>query len=143
MTFSGFIDLWRLTKTDKTSILMWPNSDIQIAEEFKKISQPTNRVLTSDKHNHWVSALAGRQLIQGFRGWIWTEGLDYWPLEQDVRKMFAGEEFSLELLKKYNVRFVVIGYQERRDYQANEVFFQSRFPKVLRNDEYNVYKITN
>jgi hypothetical protein len=141
MTASGFIDLYRLAQMNKTSIVMWDNADIEIAEDFRAISKPTDRVLSADKHNYWINTLAGRQMIMGFRGWIWSEGLEYRKLESDVLKMFSGTSESLNLLQKYKVRFVVIGSQEIFDFHANENFFSSRFPLVLQNSEYHIYKI--
>jgi hypothetical protein len=141
LTASGFIDLYRLTKTEQTSATIWSNSDIAIAEQFKNISEPTDRVLSGDKHNYWINSLAGRQMVLGFRGWVWSQGLEYRTLESDVYKMFSGTAESLNLLQKYKIRFVVISPQEIVSFGAKEDFFSSRFPLVLQNQEYRVYQV--
>ncbi len=141
MTASGFLDLWRLTRTDYTAAQIWSVEEETIAEKFREISKPTDITLTSDKHNHWVPMLSGRQIILGYRGWAWTYGINYHPIENDVRVMFAGGPESERLLKEYKVRFAVIGPDEINNYQANEEFFRSRFEKILESKEYRVYRV--
>lgn len=141
MTASGFLDLWRLTRTEKLANLMWSREELALAEEFRELSQPTDRVFVSDKHNHWVSTLTGRQIILGYKGWAWTYGIDYGPLTRDSRLMFAGGDEAEELLKQYGVSFAVIDQSAVSDYQANEEFFRSRYPLVQTSRDYRVYKI--
>lgn len=141
VTFSGFLDIWHLTRTEHLTNVMWNTSDQKIAQEFVKISNPTDRVLTADKHNHWVSSLAGRQILLGYKGWMWTYGINYDAIDHDMVTMFSGNEQSKELLNKYNIRFVVIGPAELGDYHANEKFFKDNYSIVLQNEEYRVYRI--
>jgi hypothetical protein len=141
MTASGFLDLWRLTRTEKHANIMWSMADIELAKKFREISAPTDRVLTADRHNHWVTTQAGRQILLGYKGWMWTYGIDCGKTDRDMRIMFSGTTGAEQLLRKYAIAYVVIGFPERHDYRANENYFKSLYKKVLENKEYRIYDV--
>ncbi|MCK6468744.1 MAG: PA14 domain-containing protein [Candidatus Brocadia sinica] len=143
MTASGFLDLWRLTRTGKLSNIMWSNADLALAKEFRGISRATDRVLTADTHNHWVSTQAGRQILLGYKGWMWTYGIDYGQTARDMMTIFSGGDNTEHLLNKYAINYVVIGPAERHDYHANEKYFKSRYKKILENKEYRIYEVNH
>lgn len=141
VSLSGFVDIYRLTKVDKLKILMFSNDDIKLAAEFRQISDPDSIVLTSDKHNHFIPTLTGRQILLGYRGWMWTYGIKDAEVYSDMQSMFSGDERAQSLINKYGIDYVVIGYDERANYKANEQYFKSRYQMVLSNNSYNIYKI--
>jgi uncharacterized membrane protein len=56
--------------------------------------------------------------------------------------MLQGRPEAAALLRRYNVRYVVIGPQEREvPFSANEAYWQSNAVLVYSNAEYHVYKI--
>ena len=55
--------------------------------------------------------------------------------------MLKGADGTESLLRKYNIKYVVIGPSERRDYQANELYYRDRYPVVLESVGTHVYKI--
>lgn len=142
MTFSGFIDIFRLTRTSKLSHMIWDNSELKIAKKFRRIMKPNARVLTADTHNHWVLSLTGRQVLMGMKGKLWSWGIDYGETPEHIKVMFSGGAGAKELLKKYKVDYVVVGPQEIERYNANEKFFSESFKEVLRVDKYNVYSVS-
>jgi hypothetical protein len=141
LSLAGILDIYRITHTDRLKYQMYSNEDIQLASEFVATSDPKSVVLTSDKHNHWVSNLTGRQVLLGYRGWMWTYGIDDSQVYNDILDMYSGGVRAEELLQSYKVDYVVIGYSERFDYAANESFFSQNFELILSNSEYNVYKV--
>ncbi|MDP3724288.1 MAG: hypothetical protein Q8R11_01490, partial [bacterium] len=143
MTASGFLDLWRLLQTDQLALQMWSKEEIELARQFRSISNPTDRVLTSDQHNHWVSTLTGHPVMLGYKGWMWTYGIDYTSVDADMQTMFAGRESSKELLLQYNIKYVIIGPSERSSYNANEEFFERSYRNVLESDSYRVYEVAS
>lgn len=112
-----------------------------LSKKFREISKATDRVLTSDSHTHWVSTLAGRQILLGYKGWIWTYGINYGGTNDDIMKMFAGGSQTDELLKKYKISYVVVGPGELHDYHANENYFKSKYKIVLSDKDYRVYDV--
>lgn len=141
ITLSGFLDIYRLTKQQKLSMPMWTKDDLSIAKKFRQLSNPSDIVLTSDKHNHWVSTQTGRQVLLGYKGWMWTYGINLEPVDSHIKEMFSGNGAAINLLKEYKINFVTLGPSEIYDYHANEKFFQKNFPMVLKNKGYRIYKI--
>lgn len=140
LTLSSWLDVWRFTRVDRNSYQMWSYDDLMIAEAFNSLAEPGDRVLTGQNHNSWVAAHTEGQVLLGFPGWLWTYGVTDPELSDDIYRMFAGGTEAEELLRKYDVRYVVIGGPERVDMRANELYFSNRFRLVLQNGEYNVYQ---
>ena len=143
MTASGFIDLYRLARTDKHHYRMWSKEEIKLGRKFRKLSKPRARVLTADTHDHWVPCLTGRQIVIGPKAKLWSWGIDYGDTYKDVKKMFSGKEKTKELLSKYKIDYVVIGPEELRRYKANKVYFDENHKKVLTDKSITVYSVKN
>lgn len=141
MCLSGALDLSRMLHTNRVTNMLWSNEELKLAQDFRKISNPTDTILTSDKHNLWASNLTGRQMILGYRGWIWTYGIDYSQREQDIQHMYAGDAYAEELFQKYAVKFIVIGPTEREDFQVNDTYLKSRGIVVLSSPHYLVIEV--
>jgi len=131
VTLSGAIDAASWLNFAKNKLLLWSQTDIQLAGEIKQLTPKTAVFLTNDNHNHWVVDLAGRKIILGFRGWLWSWGIDYSAREADVRLMFQGDSHTSNLLAKYGVDYVIIGPGEKSNFQANEAYYQSHYPLLL------------
>ncbi|HET9253177.1 MAG TPA: hypothetical protein VFP58_13775, partial [Candidatus Eisenbacteria bacterium] len=113
MTLCGAISILRESYT------VWPfhvAEDVDVAKRFQQVVPPESRVLTSDQHNHFVPTLAGRRIVMGYRGWLWTHGVDYSTLERDVGSMYEGDSLSVPLFQRYGVEYVVIGPSERSSF---------------------------
>ncbi|MBW2495502.1 MAG: hypothetical protein JRE43_12175, partial [Deltaproteobacteria bacterium] len=140
-TASGSLELLRMTRTEAVAHRMWSRDEIALAEAFREISEPTSLVLCSDYHHHWVPGLSGRQVLLGYRGWLASYGLDYGPVERDIRSMLGGDPDAEALMAQYGVDFAVIGNFERRDFNANESYFDQRHELILDQANYKVYSI--
>jgi len=140
-TASGSLELLRMTRTEAVSNRMWSREELALAEEFSGISDPTALVLCSDHHHHWVPSLSGRQVLLGYRGWLASYGLDYGPIERDVRSMLEGGPDAEALMADYGVDFVVIGTSERRDFGANESYFEQHHELILDRADNKVFSI--
>lgn len=138
VTIVGVLSIARETYT------VWEFSDKidrEVAAEFVTIVPPEARVLTSDQHNHFVPILTGRRIVLGYRGWLWTYGLNYQPLEQKVRKIFSGDPVTPKLLQELDISFIVIGPSEKAQYIVNEPYFTQRTKLVISNDRYHVFDV--
>lgn len=141
LIFSSAIDLTHLYL--HPGYLLFSKNDIEVAQ-FVKTETPVNSIfLTSDQHNHPIPALSGRQILMGYRGWLWTYGINYKEREKDVLTMFGGGEKARTLLKKYNVDYVFIGPSERKNFLANESFFDQNYPLLFQQENAKIYTIGN
>ena len=139
---SGGLDLWRLAHRDRVSVLLWDTQDVRLAAEFRKISAPDAMVLCADDHHHWVTSLAGRQVIMSYPGWLFSYGIDYSAVAPDLVHLFTGDAASARLLAQYQIKFAVIGPAERALYKVNQRYFDAHFPVVLDDGRTRVYAVT-
>jgi hypothetical protein len=116
---------------------------LQVADWARTSTDPKAIFLTAPEHNSAIPTLAGRRVVLGYPGWIWTYGIDNWgSTQQDVESMLQGKPDSLALAQKYHVAYVVIGPQEKQQpFSANEAFWRAQAPLVYSNSEYLVYKV--
>lgn len=139
---SGAHDSWQLLNYPKTSIQLFDPDELTMADWIKENTHSSAVFLTSDTHRHFVPALAGRQILMGYRGWMWSYGINYTQREADVLTMFSGGPTSDQLLKEYGVDYVVIGPAEKDAfYKANESFFENSYERVFKNQQTTIYRI--
>lgn len=138
---AGMLDCVRLLQSHH-SIPMWTKEEVELAEKVREDTPRDAIFLTADQVNHWVPTLTGRQIVMGYRGWMWTYGFDYAGRLNDIREIYRGTERASFLLKRYGIDYVVIGrYELGGDYRANEAYFRSRFSVAFESRNYRVYKI--
>jgi hypothetical protein len=138
---SGSLELLRMTRTENVANRMWSREEIALAEDFREVSEPTSLVLCSDHHHHWVASLSGRQVLLGYRGWLASYGLQYGPIARDIRTMLSGGAGAEALIARYGVEFVVIGRSERRDFDANESYFEQHHELILERATNKVFRV--
>ena len=140
-TASGFLEVWRLTRTPEIAVRMWSSQEIALAEAFRSLSDPVSLVLTSDHHHNWVAPLSGRPVLLGYRGWLASYGIDYSTVERDVRTMLQGGPRAAALIERYGVEFAAIGRSEQRDFGAAEGYFRRHHELILEEAGYAVFAI--
>jgi hypothetical protein len=140
MIATGSVAVWREAHL---SWRMFSSEDIALAQFVKDHIRADAIFLTSDKHNGPVSCLAGRRIVMGYRGWLWTHGLDYSVREHDVIEMFRGSERAIDLLGQYRVDYVLIEQDKVKEFHENAEFFKSRFPVVYRSPNFTVLQISH
>jgi hypothetical protein len=138
LTAGGALAVLKEFQTNWRSVT---TSEVEMATLVRE-SVPWNAVfLTSDTHNHPIPMLTGRPIVMGYRGWLWTYGIDYKTVESDVYEMYQGSSYSQELLHKYNVSYVYIGERERKEFGANDYFFR-QYPAIYQSENTVIYKIS-
>lgn len=141
-TFSGIVDTYRVLRMPLHSYQMYSAEELALAE-WARVQTTQNSIwLTSDQHNHWVPNLTGRQIIMGFRGWLWTHGYDYYTKEHDVALLFTDPETNKQLFKKHNISYVVIGPSEIHNWKADPAKFAKLFPVVKKTTHYTIFLVS-
>ena len=131
--WAGTLDVWRLTQYKSRKIKFFNNEEIKIAEWVKENTPKKTVFLTADNHDHWLPVLTGRKTFLGFKGWLWTYGLNYSKHEQLVKNMFKGENIEW-------VNYVIIGPLERAQ-KIDEEYYDNNFEVVYELGKTRVYKI--
>lgn len=126
----------------KQEFTMFSFADLKLAADFRAISAPTDTVMAADQVTHFINTNTGRRILLGYRGWMWTYGIDYGERERDMKTAYAGNGAELPIVEKYDIRFVVIGPEELTNFQANETYYQVTYPLVLENANYRIYQVS-
>jgi len=135
---SGLHDLGTLLNHQSHRYLSYTHEEIELAHWVEN-STPTNTVwLTSDKHNHWLGNLTGRQIVMAYRGWLWTHGYDYTEHQQAVRAIYGLSPNTEKYLDKYGITHIVIGPSEINDWGAQKTQLENKFEVIKRTDNYTI-----
>jgi len=124
-----------------TRWLMFDREDIALAKFVRENTLPSAIFLTSDKHNHFIPCLSGRKIIMGYRGWLWTHGINYQEREKDIALMFEDSSVAKNLLEKYGVDYVAVGESEKQNFKVDENFYNQNFPILIESGNTKIYKI--
>ena len=143
LVFSGGLELMRLVQSSQTTHRMWDASKIDMASNLQKILKPEETVLTDDDHLNWVSCLAGGQILMGFRGWLWSYGIDYSEREKEIRLMYSGKPGAEALFSKYHVHYVVLSPSARSNFGANDLLYVLKYKMVMSDNDTRVYDVTS
>ena len=138
LTFTGVLSVWR---ESYTSWKIVDNSQLKVAKFISEQTSTNSLWLTSDDHNHLVPMLAGRSIIMGYRGWLWTHGIDYSQREKDVSKMYQGGVEAKNLLQKYGVNYIYLGSSEVTKFQANQAWYEKNFPTIYQDEMIRIFEI--
>lgn len=79
--------------------------------------------LVASNHDHWLPTLTGRKIVPGFKGWLWTYGINYLEQEKAVEAIWQGGSEAKNLLEKHKVDYVVIGPMEKNK-EINEQWLE-------------------
>ena len=140
--FSGVLDMWRLSvgmALNRNDIRYMSQSKeaIALAEFLKTSTNPALTVVSIDKFDNPAMVLAGRPVILGFRGWLWTYGIDYSKRLEDLRLMLSGRA-SNELLDRYNVGYLVV-YTDKTDLVVDQARIAEQYLLIYNQNSYLVY----
>ncbi|MGQ9624395.1 MAG: hypothetical protein ACUVT9_03380 [Candidatus Bathycorpusculaceae bacterium] len=148
-TATGFLSH---AKAFQENYLMWPETDIVFADWIRENTPPESVFLTSTYYLQPVVTLAGRQIVLGYEGWLWSHGIDWnhvQEVKKDVIEMFEG---NYTLIKEYDVNFIVITKYERmfaieNNFGINTQFlmdqehFEKIYDEVINGNSYMVFKV--
>jgi len=135
LTFAGVLNIVWVFEPQSHFIFL-SEEELRLAKYISENTPRESLILTSDRHNHPVSTFSGRRILMGYRGWLWTWGIDYREREKETAKMFQGDK---DLLRNFGVDYVVIGPSEIEKFDPNEEFFKKNYPLVYQSENYSVY----
>lgn len=142
LVFSCLSGLLSVLFTSQYSWNIATTTDIQLANHIKETTNSDAVFLTSNTHNHLVPMLAGRAVVRGYRGWLWTHGIDYSSVDLDIEKIYGGSPMVRELLNQYSIDYVFIGPTEQYEYEINQDFFETNFEVFYKDSQTIIYKVS-
>ncbi len=141
LTLAGSIDAAHMLDTNTYKLKLVNQEEVQLAEQLKAKTPPSSIILTSTTHRNWVPILTGRQILCGYLGWMWTYGIDADTRVRDMKSMYAGNDQAIKLLSDYKINYVVIGPEERYEFDVNDSFFAEKFPILIQTPTTTIYQI--
>ena len=140
--FAGTLDLVRASDFQQSSNEFTDTKGIQVADWVRQHTSPSAIFAVGDDHNSPIPTLAGRRVMIGYSGWLWTYGLgDYQNKQSDELAILRGDPATPELVQRYHVSYVLMGPQElggtRR---ANLAYWQQNGTQVYSNGEFSVFR---
>ena len=140
MIGSGVIENVEQARGRQRNVLLTAE-EIEFARRVRESTDPHALFATGLKHNHPVSVLAGRRVLMGYTGWLWSQGIDFSVRERDLRSIMKLTPDAGALLAGYGVAYVVVGPDEREHLAADPEAWRSRFPSVLRTPSYELFSV--
>jgi hypothetical protein len=137
---SGALDAWRVQRVEAHRYLIFTQEDIKLAEWLRKNTPKEAVFLTSDRINHFVPSLTGRQVVLGNRIVLLSYGYNTEAVYRDVVNIYKGIDFE-NLVRKYKINFIVVGPFEKEDLEVNEEFLRSRCQLYKATPNIRIYKI--
>ena len=138
---SGAHDAGRLIRPDQPRFGMYNSNDLVLARELRERSEPNETIITAPLHNNPFINFSGRNILLGYKGWLWTYGLDYSEVQKDMMQILAGGDKAEALIEKYNVKFVIIDPSLQLEWKTNTLYFEERFPVEHRDQFRVIYRL--
>lgn len=137
-TISGALSIARECVSDYQ---LFSAADVAVAEYIEENTDPDDMFLTGLHHNNPVYALAGRDVVCGPSLFLYWHGLDYMSRDARVRAFYADLENNLDLLREYNVKYIVSGSAERYELNSNEEALDALFELIYDEMGTKIYRV--
>jgi hypothetical protein len=140
--FSGVIDMIpRLAMTENTLPVIFAQDARQMANYIKTNTLEKDLIITGTDHRNPVDALAGRPVLVGYPGWLWSRGINYSVREQAVNNFYFSPSKNNPLLKEFPIKYVLLDNQTISDFKANQQTFDNDFRMLYHSGQYTLYKL--
>lgn len=138
LTLAGGLDVWRAV-SGQTEYGEFDRDGIAFAALVREETAPDALVLNAPTWNTPVF-LTGRRSLLGYTGHAWSRGLPYQEREADIKRIYAGEANADELIRRYDIEYIVLSPVERANLTVNDAFLEG-FPTVVEAGEYRLYEV--
>lgn len=143
--FSSLSGVLSVIRESQTSWQLASVADLELAQSIRTQTPAQTVFLTADNHNHPIPMLAGRPVVMGYRGWLWTHNVNYLKTEQAVRAMYESPATSQDLFKQYQVSYLHLGSREKASYDISiesERYFETSFEKIFDQAGERTYRVS-
>ena len=138
---SGALDLARASDFSVSAVQFTDTGGLKVADWVRANTSPSALFVVADEHNSPIPTLAGRRVLIGYPGWLWTYGLpDYIQKGDDETRILKGDPAAVDLVRRYGADYVMIGPQEIPR-GASRAYWDQHGKLVYDDGEYAVYKV--
>ena len=138
-TFSAVLTLGRELVSDYTA---YSNAQVEAAVFVEQNTPASSRFLTNSRHVNEISALAGRNVVNGAGTFLAFHGLYHTEYHEDYRTIYEHPAASADLLSAYTIDYIEVSSWERADYAVDEAALRALYPCIFDNGEIQIYQVT-
>jgi hypothetical protein len=138
ITISGAITVKRELNENYTFLSA---SEVKAGESMLETIPYDAIVLSSERHNHPVTMVAGRKLFSGYPGWLWSYGVELAPRSSAAREIWRGGDMTKDYLEEFGITHAVLGPDESREVGFSELGFTTYFEEVSQVEGWRVFKV--
>ncbi len=138
---TGILELIHNLNLKRTPTELNSAEDMRLGFEIRLKTRADAVFLTAPTIHEPIMTWGARQIMMGYWAWAWNYGFDNGKREEDIKQMYTGSDEGLELIRNYQISYVVIGPAEINDVKPNQEFF-TRFPVAFSNSSYKVYDVS-
>ncbi len=112
--------------------VVFSKDSVHVADWIKENTSPDAVFLTGDVHNHPVTCLAGRKSFLGYRGWMYTHGVNtderYYAVGDMYNSVSPADLYGKML--RNDIGYVYLGPEElnSQTYHINRTLFDTMTP---------------
>jgi hypothetical protein len=142
LVLAGGLDLARTIDYSRSSIRI-TDADGEALGRWARTTPPDARFVTAARHEHPITALAGRQVLIGFPGWVNDLGVHEWPtLVNDVTTILDHGPGTDELLDRFGIDYVVVGpLEHEQPHLADTTWWEQNGDAVFTSGAWTVYDV--
>lgn len=119
------------------------DKDAVATAEFIKSNIPADdKIVTSSTHLNPVSSLAGRPVLVGYPGWLWSRGILYGGRENELKRFFVNPVSNIDIANKYNATYALVDTTATSLWGASLSAFDNNYPLIFKSGSYNLYKLS-
>lgn len=151
LTLSGGLDIWRAFEGTAD---VWPaaymtGDDVLVGEWVRDQTSPDAVFASANNNVHPVRAIAGRTVVSGSAGRLNDLGVDWAGRLEDLRIVYGVNEGFDEVIRKYDIDYVVLGPGERQAFRPADApadwdpaqFWDAAAPIVYDIGDYKIYDV--
>jgi hypothetical protein len=141
LVLAGTLDLDRSLDVTQNTALFIDQGGVSAASWVRENTPPDAVFAVAPEHNEAIPTLAGRRVVAGYPGWLWTYGLPGWSTRvQDEETILQGGPATPSLVRGLHVSYVVLGPQELDQYHGNVRYWESAGQLLYDQGGYAIFR---
>lgn len=143
ITFSGIFDIYHRLKIAKQDLpVVFNGEDIKLADYIRSNIDENVLILTGTSHKNPVDSLAGRKVLLGYGGWLWTRGINYGKRQKEIADFFKSPTRESSLFRDYPIGYILYDESVKVQFGANSASLDKLFDRVYESGEYILYSFS-
>ncbi|MDP3963183.1 MAG: hypothetical protein Q8Q39_01665, partial [bacterium] len=139
----GLLDVWARTSIIHPWIPVIFDTDAVATADWVRNQTPKDAVfISSDNHLNPVNSLGGRRVVLGYKGWLWTHGVDYGARDQLLRAFIEDPRAHRDAFSGLGPVYALLDAKWRHEYPELDRRLRDVFgDPVFAAGQFTVWKI--